>query len=189
MFLGGEEEDLAYDLALDSNGDVYVTGSTRSPDFPVTRLRFKPIGDLDGFVARFDGDLRLKASVCVGGAAYDHSSNVLIARNGDVFISGTTSSRNFQHARPARKFAGGGYDGFVMRLSAQLDEILSFTFFGGRRADGTYLLEEAKNGEIIFGSWTNSSDIPISNVRYRAKERTLNIFLVRMDRDLRKVRT
>jgi hypothetical protein len=58
-YLGGINTDVGYDIGLDSAGNVYVAGSTTSPDFPVTPTAFgrvfKGNPDLfwgDGFVTK-----------------------------------------------------------------------------------------------------------------------------------------
>jgi hypothetical protein len=56
-FLGGSQlEASAQSLALDSNRNVYVTGVTQSPDFPVTQTAFQnfPGGRTDAFVTKID---------------------------------------------------------------------------------------------------------------------------------------
>src|SRR3989454_4023203 len=41
-FLGGTADDRIYAIALDANGEAFVTGRTKSPDFPVTAGAFGP---------------------------------------------------------------------------------------------------------------------------------------------------
>lgn len=53
-FLGGAADDLAYGLALDSDGNVFLTGYTQSSAFPVTEETYdKEISGTDVFVAKF----------------------------------------------------------------------------------------------------------------------------------------
>jgi hypothetical protein len=54
-YLGGNNDDLGYGIAVDPDGHVYVSGSTVSPDFPTSAGVFQPTsgGDRDAFVARF----------------------------------------------------------------------------------------------------------------------------------------
>ncbi|NOT59899.1 MAG: DUF11 domain-containing protein, partial [Acidobacteria bacterium] len=54
-FFGGSGSDQAFDLAVDSAGNAYVTGLTNSQDFPATpnALRNNNAVGLDGFIAKF----------------------------------------------------------------------------------------------------------------------------------------
>lgn len=54
--LGGSGSDQPFAMALDFNGDVYITGRTRSNNFPVTSgaLQTTPRGLIDGFVMRIN---------------------------------------------------------------------------------------------------------------------------------------
>jgi hypothetical protein len=58
-FLGGPRSDFVLGLALDGRGDVYVTGYTRSLNFPTTPGAYdrKHNGALDAFVSKFDPSL------------------------------------------------------------------------------------------------------------------------------------
>lgn len=58
-YLGGSDVDQARGVAVDTRGDVVLTGSTYSTDFPITPLAFDPTynGGGDGFVVK----LRLAA--------------------------------------------------------------------------------------------------------------------------------
>ena len=53
-FLGGNADDEANALALDSTGDAYVTGLTSSPDFPTAATAFDTSynGGIDAFVSK-----------------------------------------------------------------------------------------------------------------------------------------
>lgn len=62
-YLGGSRSDDGYALALDASDNVYVTGATRSKDFPTTTDVYDTSfngGDLDVFVSKLDGNLSVK---------------------------------------------------------------------------------------------------------------------------------
>jgi hypothetical protein len=53
-YLGGSDQDIAWGIAIDSAGNAYVTGETRSPNFPTTPAAFDTelTGLQDAFVAK-----------------------------------------------------------------------------------------------------------------------------------------
>ncbi|MBF8277512.1 MAG: hypothetical protein HW390_2585 [Candidatus Brocadiaceae bacterium] len=61
-FLGGESEDLSYSIALDTGGNVCVTGFTQSQDFPTTKGAYDTTGNFEGFVSKLDGNLSSEIS-------------------------------------------------------------------------------------------------------------------------------
>ena len=56
-FLGGDGLDVGYGIAVDSQRNVYVTGETLSPNFPLKNPVAGPGGDRDVFVAKLDPTL------------------------------------------------------------------------------------------------------------------------------------
>jgi hypothetical protein len=64
-YLGGSGDDFAYAVALDADGDEYVTGQTDSPNFPVANA-FQPAiaGSSDAFVTKLGPDATSTALSC-----------------------------------------------------------------------------------------------------------------------------
>ena len=71
-YLGGSQGEVAYGIAGDSAGNIYVTGYTLSPDFPTTRDAFEPYwGDgIDLFLTKLKpgipGPAGLQSSTYIG---------------------------------------------------------------------------------------------------------------------------
>lgn len=95
-YLGGGDNDGAYALVLDDALNVYVTGGTKSTNFPVTPGALQPngAGGVDGFVAKIKDDGKaLLASTYWGTAAYDQSFFVQLDKKNDVYIFGQTEGK------------------------------------------------------------------------------------------------
>src|SRR5262245_2196007 len=108
-----------------TTSDVYLAGVTDSTNFPGTAggAQSAPGGGSDAFVARLSTDLTaLHQSTYLGGTGVDTAQDLAIApTTGDVYIAGLTVSPVFPGtAGGAQGAPGGGQDGFVARLSADL---------------------------------------------------------------------
>lgn len=54
-YLGGADRDFGWDMVVDAGGNVYLTGSTRSSDFPtVNPLQVSLAGGTDVFVSKLE---------------------------------------------------------------------------------------------------------------------------------------
>ena len=76
-FLGGSALDRGRAIALDSSGNVYLAGQTRSTDFPTTTGVYDIAhnGNMDIFVAKLDSVLEnLLAATFLGGSGTDWDS-------------------------------------------------------------------------------------------------------------------
>jgi hypothetical protein len=142
-FLGGQQEkyesdDVAYDLAIDSEGHVWVAGQTKSADFPVTREGFgrKLAGESDAFVSKFDADLKhLLASTYIGGGGNERANAILTDGKGHVFVGGWSDSADMlvfvegydtTHSRNEA-------DVFIVKLDSRLHNMVAGTFLGGEK--------------------------------------------------------
>lgn len=103
-YLGGQNDDVGYDLKLDGNGNIYITGETSSPDFPTTPGAYdtvcnscnRPIPLPDIFIARLGADGRTLAyATFMGGNNIERSYALGIDAAGIAYVTGNTFSTGF----------------------------------------------------------------------------------------------
>ena len=138
-YLGDLDHDLARAVTLGPDGDVYCTGSTFSPAYPITSgsYDFTWNGNFDVFVSRIRADgTNLVWSTFLGGAGHDNGHALRVAPNGIVFVAGDTDSADFPTTTGAFDTShAGGLDGFVARLNGTGAWLLSSTFLGTSAAE------------------------------------------------------
>ncbi len=124
-FLGTGNEGLGA-LALGPDGSIYVAGYTWGW-VPTTWDAYdrSPNGDGDAFVSRLSGDLTaLLASTLLGGQGEDEAAALAFAADGSVYVAGATLSSDFPTTTNAYVVAsGGGRDGFLSKLDADLSRL------------------------------------------------------------------
>ena len=169
-YFGGSKDEFneAHQLAVDPQGNLYVATWTASPDFPTTNSVAQPKyggGKSDVGVAKLSSDgSRLLASTFIGGHGGDGVEGIDIDAEGNVYISGTTDSRDFPVTRDAfQRQHRGGQDGFVVKLSSDLTRVLYATYMGGSGDDGYRSLAVDSKGNLLLAGWTRSDDFPALN--------------------------
>jgi hypothetical protein len=166
-YLGGSAEDIAYGIAVDRWGNACITGYTGSADFPVANAiqpRFGG-GDFDAFIVKLNPEgSGFIYSTYVGGSDADSGRGIAVDRDGNAFIAGSTSSRDFPVVNAFQAAFGGPMaDGFVMRLNAQGSEFLFSTYLGGRLFDEARGITADADGNAYVVGTTGSPDFPTRN--------------------------
>jgi len=170
-FLGGSSNEYYLQLAIDASGDVFVSGSTSSGDFPTTPGAFRGYfsGGGDGpypgdlFVCRFTSDLStLLASTYVGGSSYEYCEQLIVGSSGDVYLSGWVGSTNFPRSPGAydTTYGGGGFDAFVTILSHDLSTLVASTYLGDTGWDFIYGMTVDQDGNVYVTGHTQSINFP-----------------------------
>ena len=122
-FLGGSEDERAWALAVDRAGRAYVTGWTRSDDFPVTpdAVATTPVSaDSDVFVTKLRPDGSAAAySTFIGGTSIDAAFGIAVQPNGLAYITGTTHSADFPTTPGSFDSTLGIADAFVIKLDTR----------------------------------------------------------------------
>ncbi|MGA2101336.1 MAG: SBBP repeat-containing protein, partial [Candidatus Sulfotelmatobacter sp.] len=138
-FLGGNNEDNGFALALDAANNVYVTGSTASNNFPmVNPYQGTYPGGFDGFLSKISPDgSSLLYSTYFGGTGTDIPSGLAVDPAGEMVVAGYTSSTDFPVANAYQAVAsanqGGQYGnyGFLTKFSPDGSSLVYSTYFGG----------------------------------------------------------
>ncbi len=138
-YIGGSSEDDGYAIALDSSNNVYITGSTASPDFPMVHpFQQTYPGGFNAFLAKLSSDgSSLLYSTYFGGNGSDMPSSVAVDKSGEMILAGYTSSTNLVTANAYQPSAlandGGLYGnyGFLTKFSADGASLVYSTYFGG----------------------------------------------------------
>src|SRR5262249_37411704 len=97
-YLGGSDSDEGRKIAVDGYGNAYITGSTRSADFPLMNALFSKYGGglSDAFVAKVNSDgSSLAYSTYLGGADSDSGNDIVVDSSGNAYLTGYTRSTNF----------------------------------------------------------------------------------------------
>jgi hypothetical protein len=168
-YLGGAKEEQGWGIALDSQGNIYLTGKTRSRDFHVTPGALQPslAGRADVFVSKLNpGGSTLLYSTYLGGAGeeyiWDDGGNIAIDSHGMLYVGGTTESRNFPTTPNAfrRNFAGGKADGFLVKLDLANSRLIISTYLGGSGGDHSTGVAVDAQGQAYVTVQTDSADFP-----------------------------
>ena len=135
----GDAEGLTGGLAIDTAGNVFVTGSTDSMDFPVTAAAFQPFfgrGENDAFLAQVNTTgTGLIFSSYLGGSGLDLGNSIAIDAFGYAYVTGKTRSRDFPTVRALQSSRSGTTDdAFVAKISPG-GTFLSFSTYLGGSAD------------------------------------------------------
>jgi hypothetical protein len=118
--IGGNGDDVAFSVALDSEKCVYITGATSSTNFTTAEpLQASLAGSQDAFVAKLNAaGNSLIYSTYLGGTGNDAGFGIAVSPLGSAFVAGFTSSEDFVLQDPFQSVLGGGADAFVARLVA-----------------------------------------------------------------------
>jgi hypothetical protein len=112
-YLGGTQRDRAWDLDLDSGGNVYITGETASLDFPTaSALQAHYSGEMDAFLVALDPAHTLQYASYIGGSQYDRGYRLTVDGDWVAHVTGGTASANFPTTINTTSY-GGGTDAFV----------------------------------------------------------------------------
>ena len=176
-YLGGPNRDVARNIAVDPDGNAYITGFTFSPNF--TGLPTGPRGACDAFVTkmRSDGQALVYSSYLGGNGneniflAPDNVTEIqcgAVAIDGQrqAYLTGYTDSLDFPLVAPIQVANGGNGDAFVTKLSGDGSTIIYSTYLGGRNRDAGNAIAVAQGADgpntYVVGE-TRSHDFNIAN--------------------------
>ena len=169
-YLGGGDRDLGSSVAVDPIGNAYVTGSTKSTNFP-TASPLQPglRGIQDAFVTKLnaDGSAMVYSTYLggsVGGGGLDEGFGIAVDSSGNAYVMGATFSLDFPTTAEAFQpdFAG-IEDAFVTKLNPDGSALVYSSYLGGNHFDrGVAIAVDAADNAYLLGM-TQSRDFPTVN--------------------------
>ena len=151
-YYGGQENEYGDALHIDDNGFIYLGGPTNTISGITTSGTWQNNngGNYDGFLTKFDANgLRLWGTY-YGGNGNDDIYGIDVNTNGDIFITGTTSSAsNIATANAHQETLGGNKDAYVAQLSPQGQRIWA-SYLGGNADESCYGISVFQNAQIFI---------------------------------------
>ncbi len=162
-YLGGSGGDRPSGLAVDGDGNVYITGSTASNDFPTLHaFQLTLAGRLDVFMAALNATgTALIYSTYWGGVGDDSSTSIAVDDAKNAYITGSTSTTDFPTVSPLQGALAGG--AFVTKLDPSGMPIYS-TYLGGPgpvKSAGTAIAADSNGNAYIAG--VAGAGLPLAN--------------------------
>lgn len=164
--VGGTDREFLNDMAVDPDGNPYLTGYTEAEDFPTTDGAYDTVGVArSGIVVKFNSDLTdLEYSTYLGADGHAEGFGICVDGKGRAIVAGTTNNTDFPTT-------GGAFcetynvdpdrnEAFVLILDPAGSAAVSATLLGGRGADGAYCVQVDGTGNVYAGGYTNSKDFP-----------------------------
>lgn len=184
-YVGGNHADEAHDVALDATGAIYVTGWSKSGDFPVTPDALDSRRDgREVVVFKLDPSAsELLWATYIGGDGDDVGHGIALAPSGEIFVVGETESDDFP-ATPLSldSNSNGMSDAFALALRPDGAALAWCTFLGGKADDVAEDVAIGLDGSVFLVGTTRSSNFPTS---YRALQRERrggrDAFVTRLD--------
>jgi photosystem II stability/assembly factor-like uncharacterized protein len=167
-YIGGSVEDLSHSIAVDSTGAAYLTGMTRSHDFPTTPGTVQPQGDGENaFVLKLNSDgsvaysTFLGLSLSQGGeTGITEGMGIAIDSLGNAYVTGLTSSSVFQTTPGAyqTRYGGSSGDAFITKLNPSGTALVYSTYLGGNGYEFATAIALDSGGNAYVTGFTGYSD-------------------------------
>jgi hypothetical protein len=154
-YLGGSGGDQGYGIAVDANGNAYVTGITASTNFPTTPgvFQLNVIGGPHVFVTKLNpSGSALVYSTYLGGSGLDYGVAVDVDATGNAYVTGYTLSKDFPTLWALQPINLDSYDAFVTKLNPTGSALVYSTYLGGGSSDfGLDIAVDATGNTYVSG--------------------------------------
>jgi len=143
-YLGGDDGEIGYAIAVDQSGAAVVGGQTNSPNFPLVTPLQGTKGDsgrvsTDAFITKFKADGSSPIfSTFLGGNFTETVYGLAVDGQGNIYAAGETGSVNFPTKNAFQaKFVGPYTDAFAVKLTPAGTSLVFGTYLGGDTTDET----------------------------------------------------
>jgi hypothetical protein len=168
-----------HSIAVDASGNAYLTGSTYSPNFPITN----PLPDYlsAAFVAKLNSSgSALVYSTYLGNG---YSQDIAVDASGNVYAAGYTEATDFPLVNPLPATYEGVGHTFVTKLDPSGSTLVYSTYLGGRTPElfgiDTAIALDTNNNVYVVGN-TATTDFPTRNPIQPTNNGASDIFIAKI---------
>jgi hypothetical protein len=182
-YVGGSGPDEARGLAIDADGNAYLTGVTRSTNFPTKNpLQAALSGESDAFVVKLSTTgAGLVFSTYWGGTDLDEGTGIAIDNARNVYVTGVTRSTDFPTASPRQAAAAGQLDAFVTKLTPSGGGPSYSSYLGGSGSDQAHAIAADPSGNVTVVGTTSSTNFPLASPYQDTVKGPFDAFISRMN--------
>ncbi|MEO8610966.1 MAG: SBBP repeat-containing protein [Chloroflexota bacterium] len=192
-YLGGSGSDEALGVALDSARNVYVVGVTNSPNFPTHNAYQTSYGggDWDVFIAKLNpaGNALLYATY-YGGSDIDAGLDMVADGDGNVYMTGTTSSSDFPAVNAYQPTLASANppslpdnDAFVAKINTAGVPVFSSYLGGSNDSEAGVGIAIDSQRSVYVTGYTDSADFLVQTAAQSTLPNTTNAFVTKFSAD------
>jgi hypothetical protein len=154
------------DLGIDSSDNIVLAGSTDTEELTGTEGTYQPNKKnfADVFVTKISPDGQsVLFSTYLGGDGFENVRSMTLDSDGNAIVSGYTDSDDFPQVNSLCNRSTSIVDNYISKLSADGQQLLFSSYYGGNRQWGLTELSVDKSDNILFVGETNSISFPLVN--------------------------
>ncbi|MHA2096082.1 MAG: SBBP repeat-containing protein [Candidatus Hodarchaeales archaeon] len=185
-FLGGTQEDHAYDIEVDKFNSLYLVGATNSIDFPLKSAFDDSLeGGLDVFITKVASDgSEIDFSTFLGGQGEDEGQALVVDSWRNIYVTGITNSEDFPTSVNAFQSSHTGIgDSFITKLAANGTSLEWSTYLGGSAEDISWDIALDNETNVYTVGRTFSDDFPLQDHLYNYTPPNVNSFISSLSKD------
>ncbi|MBF0488536.1 MAG: SBBP repeat-containing protein [Nitrospirae bacterium] len=190
--LGGDGYDGGRSIAVDSAGNAYVAGETRSSDFPVTSGAFKTTTNSAStvFITKLNaaGTQLAYSTLLVGDySSYSYSGGIAVDSSGNAYVTGFTYQKDFPTTTGAFQTTfvpttQKQFTPYVTKLNATGTALVYSTFLGGSYADSGVSIAVDSAGNAYVAGGTYSTDFPTTTSAFQTTMKGIcTVFITKLN--------
>jgi hypothetical protein len=147
---GGSKIDRGYGVAVDGQGNVFVTGHCQSTDAMFDGMAFENRGgDYDLFVAKYDAAGKIQWLKSGGGAGYDYGHGIGVDKAGNCYVTGSMVG-DCEFLGVSTKNSKSGHV-FLAKLTTKGDLTWLRVAGGAGGSAGEHLAVDAVGNTVVVG--------------------------------------